>query len=297
VAVPPRAWLTSPPAIGAVVAALALACLVRPGGGPAAATAGARAPQPPPAVEVAIVGAQPAALAYGGGRLWVVAGGRAVRIDPVTLALTRSRFSGLCEDSQIAYGLGAVWATTGSCGPSGVYRIGPETLRVRPAVRLAGYCEGIAVWRGRIWVGALEVDWRWRLQALEPRAAGRLRLEPGALASPAGLGTLVAARGGLWSSSLSGLVVRVVGSPGSRVAAGPAGPASRLLLDPGGGLAAIAFAGDQLLVVVPGAAGREVHTVRLPFAITAAAVGGGYAWAAGGDPGRIARIGPFAAML
>jgi hypothetical protein len=94
-------------------------------------------------------------LAWGGGGLWVVLNGTRVGwINPLSLQLhTTARIRGLCQDSQIAYGAGAAWVTTGGCLlPGRVIQITPGSFAVHMSGPAPGYVRGVAVWRGHPWV-------------------------------------------------------------------------------------------------------------------------------------------------
>ncbi|HUZ83176.1 MAG TPA: hypothetical protein VMU66_00670, partial [Gaiellales bacterium] len=244
----------------------------------------------PLAVRVVPVSGNPSAVAFGGGRLWVAAGDRLLRVNAGSLQISQTRFVGVCQDSQVAFGLGAVWLTTGTCGPGAVYRVDPASLAATPAARISAYVEGVAVWRGRVWLGALWGGVHWSLVGIDP-VPGR----PGSESGPetVGLGTLVAAPGGLWAETGDGGLSRLRPDTAGRLATAPARSV---------GLSALAFGGSQLWVASSdgrvfrraGPGGRLVQVAALPFPVTALAVGGRYLWAACYSSRRIARIGPIA---
>lgn len=158
---PPRP-AAGPFVIAAVVLALGLAAAGGTFG------SGQSASQPPPTPRPG--GAGPAAhdtvtqiilthtsvndLAWGHG-LWAVLGGTRVgHLDPSD---TRWRMTGplrtLCDDSQIAYGAGAVWVASGGCLlPGRVTRINPGSFAARISGPAPGYARGVAIWNGRPWI-------------------------------------------------------------------------------------------------------------------------------------------------
>ena len=244
------AWshrLTVPPAIGGLLALGCLCLLVAAPAGPPVRPAASL-------VTVAVAG-NPSSLAFGDGALWVAAGDRVVRIDAASLRTAQARLVGLCQDSQVAYGLGSVWVTSGSCGPGAVYRLDPRTLVAHVAARIPAYVEGVAVWRGHVWVGALEGGSHWMLIGVDPASGPVLRQ-----AATVGLDNLVATGEGLWARAGDGRLTSLI---------------------PAGGQASTAVATAAL---------RAPAGVRLPFAVTSVAAGGGYVWAAGYESRRIVRI-------
>ena len=240
--------MTAPPIAGAVLAALGLWLVVVASAGPAA-----------PRVQVVAVGGSPSSLAFGDGALWVAAGDRVTRISSATLAVSQRRMVGLCQDSQVAYGVGAVWVTSGSCGPGAVYRIDPRTLVVSTAARIPAYVEGVAVWDGRVWVGALANGTEWSLIGLT--ATGRRAAD---YPTAAGLDVLTTAPGGLYAETGDGRFETLLGRGGS--------------VAPSGAVARSPFPAlpDQ---------------TTLPFRVTSLTAGGGFVWAAGYDARRVARVG------
>lgn len=241
-------WLTAPPLAGAVLAALGLWLVVAAAAGPSA-----------PSVAVVAVGGSPSAVAFGDGALWVAAGDRVTRVAARSLAVSQARMVGLCQDSQVAYGVGAVWVTSGSCGPGAVYRIDPRTLAVSTAARIPAYVEGVAVWDGRVWVGALVNGSAWSLIGLT--ATGR-RTADYPLAT--GLDVLAGAPSGLYAETGGGRFEPLLGRDGS-----PRAPRS----------------------IVPSPLPAVPAMVDLPFRVTSITAGAGFVWAAGYDARRIARIG------
>lgn len=246
-----------PPVIaGLLVSGCLWLIVAAPSGGGAAA-----APALP--LEAIAVSGNPSSLAFGAGALWVAAGDRVVRVDATSLRTDQARLVGLCQDSQVAYGLGSVWLTSGSCGPGALYRLDPRTLTARLAAHIPAYVEGVAVWRGHVWVGALQNGSRWMLIGLDP-ARGPVLRQP----SRAGLDNLVATPGGLFARAGDGRLSPLIPPPGAP------------------GSAAVAAA-----------AARPPAGIRLPFAVTSVASGGGYLWAAGYESRTIVRIGPLPAAL
>jgi hypothetical protein len=100
------------------------------------------------------LGGSVSAIAWGDGALWASAGDRLARIDPDHLTVRKSaRIPSLCDDSQIAVGLGSVWITSGDCGlPGRLVRVDPKTMEVVGIADAPGFLRGVAVWHGRVWV-------------------------------------------------------------------------------------------------------------------------------------------------
>jgi hypothetical protein len=100
------------------------------------------------------LGGSTSAIAWGQGALWATAGDRLARIDPSDMAVKKSaRISSLCDNSQLAVGLGSVWITSGDCGlPGRLVRVDPKTMEVVGIADAPGFLKGVAVWHGRVWV-------------------------------------------------------------------------------------------------------------------------------------------------
>lgn len=241
-------WLTAPPLAAGLLVALALWLVVVASAGPSA-----------PAFRLVVIDGSPSSLAFGGGALWVAAGDRVARVNARTLVVGQARLIGLCQDSQVAYGLGSVWVTSGSCGPGALYRVDPRTLAVSTAARIPAYVEGVAVWHRRVWVGALVNGTEWSLIGLDA-AGGRVADYPIGV----GLDVLATAPGGLFAQAGDGRFESLLGDGGSTKVTGPT---SRLPLS------------------------RLPVATTLPFRVTSITAGGGFVWAAGYDARRVARIG------
>ena len=64
-----------------------------------------------------------------------------------------ARISSLCDNSQLAVGLGSVWITSGDCGlPGRLVRVDPKTMEVVGIADAPGFLKGVAVWQGQVWV-------------------------------------------------------------------------------------------------------------------------------------------------
>ena len=107
-----------------------------------------------PNVRIVHLGGSTSGLTWGAGALWATGGDRVARIDPATMAVRKTaRIDALCDDSQLAVGFGAVWVTSGHCGvPGRLVEIDAKTLRVLRVSAAPTYLEGVAVWRGKVWL-------------------------------------------------------------------------------------------------------------------------------------------------
>ena len=223
-------------ATGTAAAALGLLTVVggRPSDAPAVAVT--PAPSPPPARLVTAVRRGPhlpilatvvpgpsQSLVWGGGRLWGPGIGGLLRISPAGLSVTTSsRYTGLCVDSQVAYGAGGIWATAGQCGAGGwVYEFDRGT-RIRRSIRIPAPAVGVAVWHGLVWVTTTAgQNSRWAVVRIDPATGAATpvggRLDAGGdPAAGYGVGPVLAVGGGrFWTVGNDGGLIRMtIGSSG-----------------------------------------------------------------------------------
>lgn len=141
------------------VAVIATAAVAAPNLWQAISGPVASRPRPRPAVPLVVVsrthlshgGTFPAA-GYGG--IWVTGEGVIYRVDPATAKIVATiAVPGVdLEQSHIATGAGAVWATGRDHGRDGVYRIDPRRNRIASFISLPPTPVGIAVAYGQVWV-------------------------------------------------------------------------------------------------------------------------------------------------
>jgi DNA-binding SARP family transcriptional activator/DNA-binding beta-propeller fold protein YncE len=107
------------------------------------------------------IGTIPAAVAIGGGSVWLAATAPAAwhaavwRMDPATVRVTQTtsfgkRLAAGPPTLDIAFGLGAIWVAYYDDGT--VVRIDPRTGNLVSTIKIGGHPSGIAVGAGRVWV-------------------------------------------------------------------------------------------------------------------------------------------------
>jgi hypothetical protein len=276
-------------------------------------------------VRIASVSGALSSLDWAHGRLWAADGRRLLRIDPDSVGASSSTAVAGCEDSQLAAGLGAVWLVSGDCADPGVLTsIDPQTGRVAWHVDIPASAEGVATWRGSVWVTTVGTP-PWRLMRVDParhgvvtlglRGKGLMKLVaagPGLWAEPAGFGGVAhlivnpsgVAERVLYSDEKHGIAFGssiVWAALGGQVL--PLNPTSGQQTGPGveppSQITSIAYGDTELWIATesgdvyrwPGG-GPLVRAAHLPWAATDLTVGGGYVWATSYAAGQIARVGP-----
>ena len=231
------------------------------------------------------------AIAFGGGGLWAPGIGQPVRIAARTLqtAVGPSLFA--CQDGQVAVGLGAVWISGGDCAERGqVDEVDPSTLRLIRRILLPVPADGIAIWRGAVWVTTPVVQSS-RFAVLRITSDGR---RIGAVAGGfdgagdpsatfATTPVVVAGRQALWTRANNGGLIAI------RLA--PSGLVRSTLFDRDSAVGGLAYGGGRIWAGFAGAvepldprtgaiSGRSI----VPQASTSALVwGDGRLWIADGD--------------
>lgn len=210
-------------------------------------TAITRIVEPARPMEVRLVPAEDvSAIAFGGGALWAPGIGQPLRIDPRTLrpAVGPSLFA--CQDGQVAAGLGAVWISGGDCAKRGqVDQIDPRSLRLIRRIRLPVPADGIAIWRGAVWVTTpVRQSSRLAVLRIAPEG-GRIAAVGGGFsgaddpsATFATTPLVVAGRDALWTEANNGGLIAI------RLA--PSGLARAALLDPDTAVGGLTYGGERI---------------------------------------------------
>jgi hypothetical protein len=228
-------------------------------------------------------------LTFGAGALWMAAGDRLLRIDPVSGRIAASipiapKDSG---PAGVAFGAGAVWVPVAV--PGSVWRVDPASNKVVARIplgeSLAGFI-GVAVSDGTVWItsGEQRGGILIRVDSRRNRVTARLPL----LGVPS---DVAANRSSVWIATTSGQVLVVEPGRGRTIGAvetgGPLGFTQTVALGPGSVWLADPLA-KVVLRVDPASLRVVAHVATGP--VTALTVGDNAVWAVG--PQGILRLDP-----
>jgi virginiamycin B lyase len=276
-----------------LLATVAVAGRVGPGGSEPSPRPSAPATQAPPATSAprsAVVatiptGGFPYGMAFGAGSLWVAGGDHVTRIDPAgnrvvaTIPLSTSSGHAAVGPSGLAFGAGAVWVPMAV--PGAVWRIDPASNRVVARISLGGPLReaiSVSATRGAVWIASRGEGERGVLFRVDParqRVVAELALD--------GVPTAVAASPtAAWVATAGGRVL-VVDARRNRVAGsvntggGPLLGFSQTIALGGGGVWLAEPFAEQVVRIDP--ASRKVVARIQAGAATNLAVGQGAVWA------------------
>jgi hypothetical protein len=154
------------------------------------------------------------------GALWAASGHGVLRLDASTLRVGASHaVKGVCDDTQVTGGFGAVWVVSGDCSrPGRLTKIDPGSGRAVWSVRIPGFAMAVAPWAIAhcLVVATVAGRARWVVVKVDPvaRESGVLKGPLAGASAPGagsdGLTQIGVPPAGLWAApSGSGGVVRV----------------------------------------------------------------------------------------